>query len=237
MAKKNSPALPLLVAGGALVVASKKKKKKGRSSHWGVRVTKACEIQVVDPVLFERFVLGALYELRDIDPSLDAFQLTDAMFGEVAPECSPFPEAPENSSVVKFYFTLLRANSRNLIANKIVSPEEVSSHPRSGEFIDWYRTWLNPPSPEVPSAPDNQVAFSSDFSEYVIGPNWYEQTVKPFVAGVSDGASAYEDFINHLSVAVGKLIVPIHQLPADPPSVQDFIAKVQSAIEQAQQEA
>lgn len=241
MAKKNSAA-PLLIGGAALaVVASKNRRKKAkRSSHWGVRVTSDCAIEVVDPDLFQRFLIGSFYELTEADPNLDAFQLTDAMFGEVAWDCPIFPEPPKDRSAVDFYYTLLRSNVRNLVGVRELEPGQIAQNPRFAEFSEWYRHWRNPPSPEIPSYPKNQAAFSSDMSHYEIGPDWYGGTIKPFVhRQIQEGRGdmAFEDAIQHLSVAVGLMIVPIANLPAEAPSVGSFVAKLDEAVNQAKMEA
>jgi len=242
MAKKTSPVVPVLVGGAALaVVANKKKKKKkkgGKSSHWGVRVVKGCDIEVVDPDLFDRFLVGSFHELIDIDSTLDVFQLTDSMFGEVASGCGTFPEEPASNSSVDFYFMILKANTRALLTKGLATKAEISQNPRSREFIDWYMHWRNPPSSVVPSVPDNQVGFASDFSDYIIGPDWYSQTVLPFVRDrISEGEDLLVSFADRSAVAVGKVAMPIAQLPAGPETVIDFVDKLNAAIEQAKTEA
>lgn len=236
MAKKTSPVLPVLVGGAVLVVASKKKKKT-KSSHWGVRVVKGCDVEIVNDELFDRFIVGAFHELIDIDPDLDAFQLTDSMFGEVAPECGIFPEEPASDSAVDFYFLLLKANTRALLAKGLATKQEIAQHPRAQEFIEWYTYWRNPPSASVPAVPDNQVGFASDFSNYVIGPNWYAETVVPFVRSKPEDDDILTAFADERAVAVGKIAMPIAQLPIAYEAVEDFVDKLTAAIEQAKTEA
>ena len=239
MAKKTSPLVPVLVGGAALAVVSKKKKKKsGKSSHWGVRVVKGCDVEIVDPELFDRFLVGSFHELMEIDSTLDVFQLTDSMFGEVVPGCGIFPEEPASNSLVDFYFMLLKANTRALLTKGLATKSGISQNPRSKEFVDWYMYWRNPPSSAVPSVPDNQVGFASDFSDYIIGPNWYAETVLPFVRErISEGEDLLVSFADRSAVAVGKVAMPIAQLPAGPETVIDFVDKLTAAIEQAKTEA
>lgn len=238
---KSSPALPILVGGAAaMAMASKKKKKKRVVSHWGVRVTSSCDIEIVDSVMFDRFLIGAFFELIDIDSSLDVFQLTDAMYGEVAPDCSSFPEDPASPSAIDFYFLLLKFNSRGLLAKGLATKASLSTHERSPQFIEWYRYWRNPPSSEIPDVPKEQVGFASDFTDYIIGSKWYESTVKPFVAkkvAAGHGDVALADFARERAVAVGKTSVPISQLPEGPAVVGDFLGKLRAAVERAKSEA
>ena len=103
-------------------------------------------------------------------------------------------------------------------------------------FIDWYRTWRNYPSPEIPAAPPSEVAFSSDYSSYEIGPDWYKQTIIPFTKNAlkSDKIDTiFEDFIENHGVQVGQFVLPISDLPQDKPSVIDFLDKVEEAFDEA----
>ena len=86
-------ALPLIVgAGAAAILLSKKKSGKakgGVAGRWGVRVSSDCQtVDIVDPELFNQFLFGAFNELVETDPSLSLIQMTDALFGDVAPGCS-----------------------------------------------------------------------------------------------------------------------------------------------------
>lgn len=239
MAKKTSPLVPVLVGGAALAVVSKKKKKKRKSSHWGVRVVRGCDIEIVDDDLFARFVVGAFHELIEIDPNLDVFQLTDSMYGEVASDCATFPEEPASNSSVDFYMMLLKANTRHLMQKGLATKAEMAANPRTEEFVNWYMYWRNPSSPAVPPVPNNQVGFASDFSDYIIGPNWYSETVLPFVQSKKGelGVDMLMAFAEAKAVAVGKIAVPIVQLPAGPATVADFIDKLNEALERAYAEA
>jgi len=243
---KSSSALPLVVGGAALLVATsgkkKKKKSSGPRSRWGVLVSKDCQtVKVVNPRLFDQFLYGAYEELVSIDSSLTLIQITDALFGEVAPDCAGFPEQPESSETAELYAVIARAIGSYLVTDPRTKDSMGSLIDEATQisFIDWYRGWRNYPSPELPDKPSNQVAFSSDLSKYEIGPNWFEETIRPFVQRGQDEGwidSAYENFANNAGVVVGRFIMPIAELPQDDPVVQDFMMRLEEAIVKAQGE-
>lgn len=242
MANKSS-ALPIVAGGAALLLLSSSKKKKKKSSgprsRWGVSVSKDCNtVTVVNQDLFNQFLYGAYDELVSIDPSLTLIQITDALFGEVAPTCSGFPEQPESSEIAELYAVIARAVGSYLVTDSRTKDSIGSLIDEATEisFVDWYIGWRNYPSPEIPDKPSNQVAFSSDLSGYDIGPSWFEENVRPFVQnGQNEGwiDSAYEKFIDSAGVMVGRFIMPIKELPQDVPSVKDFLSKVEEAIQAA----
>lgn len=244
MAKKTS-ALPLVAGGAALLFLTsgkKKKKSSGKRSRWGVSVSKNCNtVRVVNQDLFDQFLYGAYEELVSIDSSLTLIQITDSLFGEVAPECSGFPEQPESSEIAELYAVIARAVGSYLVTDHRTKDSMGSLLDEATQisFVDWYRGWRNYPSPDIPDRPSNQVAFSSDMTDYDIGPNWFEETIRPFVQrGQGEGwlDSAYENFVGTAGVMVGRFVMPIEELPQDVPTVQDFLAKLEVAIQTASAE-
>jgi hypothetical protein len=243
---KNS-ALPIVAGGAAVLLLASGKKKRKRPSgkkrtRWGVRISSDCNtVEVVNQKLFNQFLYGAYDELISVDPSLTLIQVTDALFGEVAPDCSGFPEEPESAEIAELYAVLARAiasfmstdpRTKDSIGTLLDEATNVS-------FVDWYRWWRNYPSPDLPDAPSAQVAFSSDLSNYKIGENWFEEIVRPFVQEAYEAGrieSAYEDFVNNLGVQVGRFTMPISELPPDTPTVKDFLKKLQDAITAASAE-
>ncbi len=240
---KKSSALPLVAGGAALLMISsgKKKKKKasGHRSRWGVLVSKDCNsVEVVDSVMFQRFTYGAYDELVSIDPSLSLIQITDALFGEVAPECSGFPEEPESAEVAELYAVIARGVASYLATDPRTKDSMGSLVDEATQisFIDWYRGWRNYPSADLPNGPSGQVVFSSDMSNYKIGDSWFEDIVRPFVQHEQNEGRlefAFEDFVNELGVKVGQFAMPIKELPQDAPTVQDFMNKLEQAIDMA----
>ena len=235
---KTSTAPLLLGAGAVALMATKgKKKKKGKRGHWGIRVSKDCQlVEITNMSLFRDFLLGGYDELIGIDPDLDIFQVADAMFGEVAPNCAPFPEHPESAGVAELYRVIVKSVTGFMVANRDPQIAEMINNPRAKEFVEWYAYWRNPPSSDLPSVPDNEVAFATDFSRYEIGSDWYAGTVRPFVAALAQAGNAgdaYQSFIENRAVAVGRVIIPIAELPEDTATVQQFIAEVQNAVNQA----
>lgn len=240
MAKKS--ALPILAGGAAVLILSSKKNKKkdkSKSSRWGVAVSSDCEsVRVVDPRLFDQFLFGAYEELISVDSSLTLIQVTDALFGEVAPNCSGFPENPESSSIAELYAVIARAiasfmardpRTKDSMGTLIDEATRIS-------FTDWYRYWRNYPSSDIPEAPDAQVAFSSDFSQYQIGDRWFGEIIVPFVEESKENErldSAFEDFYGNFGVQVGQFTVPISELPSEMDSVKDFLSKLKEAIDKA----
>lgn len=239
MAKSAAPIL--LGAGAAALIASKKKKKKKKRGHWGVRVSKNCQlVEITNMALFRDFLLGGYKELIGIDPNLDIFQVTDAMFGEVAPNCAPFPEKPESIGVAELYRVIVKAVTQFMVADRNPKIMNMIENPRAQEFVQWFDHWRNPPSSEIPDAPSNEVAFASDFSQFRIGKQWYAQTVRPFVMALVQAGNAnqaYEQFINNRAVAIGRVLLPISALSADQPMVAQFLEQVHAAIDQALGEA
>ena len=238
---KMSPIVPVAAAGAALLLMSKKKRRPspGGTSRFGVHVSSDCQTVVVkDKDLFLQYLIGATKELIDIDQSLTAIQLTDALFGDLAPGCSGFPEEPESGAVVELYSTIARTVTRILAYDPRVqvSSEDFIDKTTAIAYNDWYKAWRNYPSAVVPGVPDGQVSFSSDLSSYEISPTWYENTVKPFVhEAVQQGAgdTAYESFVDQRGVLVGELVEPIAGLPEGNSVVEKFLDELESAIEHA----
>jgi len=238
---KASAAPILLGAGAVALAASKKKKKKRKRGHWGIRVSKDCQlVEITNMSLFRDFLLGGYKELTEIDPDLEIFQVADSMFGEVAPNCSPFPEHPESPGVAELYRVIVKAVTGLMVADRNPKILNMLENPRAKEFVKWFDYWRNPPSSEIPDAPANEVAFASDFSQFRIGKQWYAQTVRPFVMALVQAGNAnqvYEAFIQNRAVAVGRVILPISELPAENPMVAQFIEQVHAAVDQALGEA
>lgn len=234
-------AAPVLLGAGALaVLASSKKKKKGKRGHWGIYVSKDCQrVEITNQLLFRDFLLGGYKELIGIDPALDVFQVSDAMFGEVAPHCSPFPEHPESVGLVELYGIIVKAVTGFMTADRNPKVLQMLDDPRAKEFAQWYEHWKNPPDSTLPNTPSTEVGFSSDYSQYQIGKGWYDRTVVPFVhAMVQSGNTEqiYQAFIENRAVSVGRLILPIVDLPESQPMVVQFLEQVQAAVDQARAE-
>jgi hypothetical protein len=225
------------LAGGAVALAaSKKKKKKRKRGHWGIRISKDCQmVEVTNHLLFRDFLLGGYKELIEIDPDLDIFQVTDAMFGEVAPNCAPFPEEPESAGISELYNIIVKSVTGFMVADQNPKILNMIDNPRAKEFVAWYAYWRNPPNSELPEIPASEVGFASDFSQYRVGKQWYAETVRPFVMALVQAGNAknvYEEFIENRAVSVGRMILPISELP-DVPMVVQFLEQVRAAIEQA----
>lgn len=244
---KSSSALPLLAGGAALVFlgGKKKKKKKGISggkSRWGIQISSDCmEVNVVDVDLFHKFMFGAFNELVDADPSLSLIQMSDALFGDVAPNCSGFPEDPESDQVAELYAVIARNVGQFMVADPRVdlTMGGLIDEATKISFTDWYRAWRNYPSSDPTAAPQDQVSFATDMSNYTIGPEWYTKTVLPFVAAAGEAGraeSAFEDFANNRGVKVGQFVMPISGLPQDEPKVVEFLNVLQEAVARAQKE-
>jgi len=243
MAKKSS-ALPILAGGAALLLMSGKKKKKKSSnpSRWGVKISKDCQtVKIVDPDLFNQFLYGAYDELASVDSSLRLIQITDALYGEVAPHCAGFPEDPPSSEVAELYAVIARAVGSFMVMDprNDATMGAIIDEATQISFIDWYRDWRNYPTADVPDTLANQVAFSSDMSGYKIGPNWFEETVRPFVQAAHDEGqldTVLADFANNRGVLVGRFVMPIVELPQEEASTQGFIAELEAAIAKAHSE-
>jgi len=241
---KNS-ALPLVAGAGAVLLLSSKKKKKKRSgprARWGVRVSSDCKtVEVVDAGLFNQFMFGAYEELISVDSNLTLIQVSDALFGEVAPNCSGFPEDPESADVAELYAVIAR-NIAFFMARDHRTADSMGSlldEATNIAFVDWYRWWRNYPSSDIPEGPSAQVVFASDLSGYKIGPNWFEEVVRPFVQSAQENGRiemAFEDFVNNLGVIVGQFTKPIQELPQDKPAVQNFMNELQAAVTKASSE-
>lgn len=236
----KSPALPLLAGGAALLLlAGGKKKGSASRGRWGVFVSQDCqEVTITDPRLFEEFLAGGFNQLISIDDSLSVIQISDALFGDVAPNCAGFPEKPDSYLVAELYATIVRSVVRLMVIDPRVSisNEDMVDQATRIAFAEWYEEYSNYPSSEVPSTLDSQVAFSSDLSDYEIGPTWYEETVKPFVAEeikAGRGDSAYEGFVANRGVLVGRFVRPISELPEDKVAVEDFLDKLEASIDKA----
>lgn len=242
---KTGTALPVIAGGAALLMLSGRKKKKGTSlpassgSRWGIRIVDDCKgVEVTDPELFNKFMYGAFNELVETDPSLSLIQMTDALFGDVAPSCSGFPEEPESAEVAELYATIARHIGRFMIHDSRVdiNASKLVDEATKISFVDWYIRWRNYPSSDIPKAPENQVAFSSDMSTYQVGPKWYEETVVPFVASSGQEGrleTVFEDFVASRGVMVGRVVKPISELPQDSPIVNDFLDGLEEAINNA----
>lgn len=235
-------ALPLLAAGGAallFVSSGSKKGKKKKKGRWGVSISGKCKtITVYDADLLMDFLFNAYKELMEADPDLTVLQVTDALFGDIAPNCSGFPEKPESPAVVEFYTFIARHVAMFMVDDpaKDVTPKDMVDEATSIAFDDWYKQWRNYPSAEVQQAPSSQVAFSSDLSDYKIGSDWYTQNIKPFAEQAKAENrvdSAFEDYVENRGVLVGSFIQPISELPEGKDAVEDFLDKLDAALERA----
>ncbi len=243
MAKKSS-ALPLVAGGAALLLMSgkKKKKKSGNGSRWGVSISKDCQtIKIVNPELFDQFLYGGYDELASVDSSLRLIQITDALYGEIAPDCAGFPEDPPSSEIAELYAVIARAVGSFMVADprNDATMGAIIDEATQISFIDWYRGWRNYPTADVPDTLANQVAFSSDMSSYKVGSNWFEETVRPFVQAAHDEGrldAVLVDFANNRGVLVGKFVMPIAELPQEEASTKAFITELEAAIAKAQSE-
>lgn len=244
MTKKTS-ALPVLAGGAALLLLSQKKKgktQKSGGSRWGIRVSADCKkVEVVDSKLFNQFMFGAFNELVEIDPTLSLIQMTDALFGDVAPHCSGFPEDPGSAEVAELYAVIARHIGQFMVEDPRVEMNMGSLVDEATKiaFTDWYRAWRNYPSSEIHEAPSDQIAFPSDFSSLHIGKDWYRKTVIPFVEDAAKRGTldaAFEEFVSKFGVLVGQFVMPIAELPQDKESVIQFLDKLEEAIEEARQE-
>lgn len=237
--------LPILAAAAALAVVSDKKKKSrtsGGNVRWGVRVSPDCKtVDIVNPKLFNEFLYGAFDELVSVDPDLTLIQMTDALFGDVAPTCSGFPEEPESEHVAELYAVIARAMGQFMVTDDRVDLNAGGMIDQATKisFTDWYRNWRNYPSPELPDGPSDEVSFSSDFTTYVIGSNWYANTLFPFVQGAARNGqldSVYNDFVANRGVLVGQFIRPISELPDEADAVEHFLDALEEAVAQAKSE-
>lgn len=236
-------ALPILAAAGALaVVASSKKKKKGKKSgnvRWGIRVSANCtKVEAVDTNLFHKFMFGAFNELVEIDPSLTLIQMTDALFGDIAPNCSGFPEEPESADVAELYAVIARTIGQFMVHDPRVEMTmgKLIDDATKISFVDWYRAWRNYPSSEIPQAPADQISFSSDLSGFDFGPEWHSKTLLPWLHAAAEAnrlPSAYEDFVNSRGVLVGQFVIPIADLPQDNDTVIEFLDELDKAFAEA----
>jgi len=242
-----------IVAGGIAIAAASSRKKKTRgaggpssipgSVRRGVRVSDDCSsVDIVNRGVFDNFTYGAYEELMAVDPSYSVFQITDALFGEVAPDCSAFPEEPESADVAELYAVIARMVALYMSQDPRVEGKvgDRISEAQAVGFTDWYRSWRNYPSSDVPQAPSTVVSFSSDYSNYKIGEDWYAQILVPFVANAKDQGrldSAFEDFLNTYMVAFGVDRVPMSELPLDNPTVQDFMRMLEASIKSASVES
>jgi len=241
----KSSALPLLVGGAAaLALASgKKKKKKKKSSggggkiRWGVRVTSDCQDVIIEnDELFSDFILAGYQELHGIDPDLDVIEISTALFGEVAPDCSPFPEEPESGAIAELFAFVMRRVAFYMVADGRQQNIDLVEDSMGIAFNDWYTQWRNYPSSDIYDFPPSQVGFANDFSKYKIGPQWYSKTIKPFVAtAVQQGraGTAFEDYVANNRVLVGEFEKDIASLPQDQPVVDDYLDEVEEAIDRA----
>jgi len=242
---KNT-ALPLLAGGAALLILSGKKPKKRKGSgskiRWGVRISSKCKSIIVENAeLFEDFMYGAYNELIEADPDLTVLQITDALFGDIAPQCSGFPEKPESVAVVEFYSFMARTVARFMLDDPRVKvgASDMIDEATHIAFSDWYKQWRQYPSSDVPETPSDQVSFSSDFSDYKIGSDWYSENIKPFTASMiaaGAGENVFEEYTSSHGVLVGNLITPIEELPQEEEAVDDFLDKLEESIDRALQE-
>ncbi len=241
---KNSSALPIIAGGAALLLVSgkKKRKKSGNPSRWGVSISKDCQtVKIVDPKLFDQFLFGAYDELAAIDSSLRLIQITDSLYGEIAPDCAGFPEDPQSSEIAELYAVIARAVGSFMVMDprNDATMGAIIDEATQISFIDWYRAWRNYPTSDVPDILANQVAFASDMSSYIVGPNWFEETVRPFVQAAHDESrldTVVVDFANNRGVLVGKFVMPIVELPPDEASVNAFMAELDAAMQKATSE-
>lgn len=241
----NSKALPILLGGAAVYAVAKSSKRKHSTSNrsrWGISISRDCsKVEVSDPKMFHQFINGGYDELISVDSSLSPLQISDAMFREVAPECSPFPEDPESVAVVELYAAIVRKVAVLMIMDDRIDSGAVKIYEdlTDNSFMDWYSAWKDYPTSHIESPPDKEVSFASDLSGYTIGENWFEGRVRPFVQDSYDEErldTVLSDFMENRGVMVGQRIMPISDLPDDQEVVQRFIEELSAAIEKAKSE-
>lgn len=243
---KKSASIPVLAGGAALLLMANSKKKPSKRSkvgkvRWGVRVSPDCQsAEIVDSVEFNAFIFGGSRELSEIDPTLTLIQISDALFGEVAPGCRGFPEDPNSSDIADLYMTIVQAVGPYLVDgdHAATSLDELADEVVDVNLIDWYNRWRNYPTSTVPEAPPSEVAFSGDLTRYIIGKDWYSKTLVPFVANaLKEGISDIADlFLENRGVLVGKDVIPASELPEDKGAVSKFFDYVEESVARAELE-
>lgn len=243
---KNSATIPVLAGGAALLLMSGGKKKKRQaksgSTRWGVKVSADCQtVKFVNNIEFNKFIFGASRQLAEMDPNLTLIQISDALFGEVAPDCRGFPEDPNSSDIADLYIKIVQTVAPYLVdhmGHAAESLDELADEVTDVNLIDWYNRWRNYPASTVPEAPSSEVAFSGDLTRYIIGKDWYQKTLVPFVAkALNEGFSDITDlFLENRGVLVGKGVIPASELPEDKGVVSKFFDYVEESVARAELE-
>lgn len=232
-------AAPLLIGVGALALLASGKKKKapskpGRTRH-GVFVADDCSmVEIRSQEKLRNFLNGAYRELRETDPDLDWFQLTDALFGDIAPDCGGFPEDPQSADVAEFYAFVLRTVAYKLIGDKLGNIIDIITDDRVGEFGNWYKEYVGGLLSDLPEGiPEDQVGFSPDYTKFYVGPKWESRTLIPGLKNLisSGNENPVEMFMRTHNVALGRNFVRFIDLPPQEPNVQTVYNQIQTAYQ------
>jgi hypothetical protein len=233
-------AAPILLGVGALALLASGKKKApsrpGRTRH-GVFVSDDCsELEIRDQEKLRNFINGAYRELRDSDPELDWFDLTDALFGDIAPDCEGYPDDPQSADVAEFYAFILRSVAYKLIGDKLGNILDIITDDRVGDFGKWYKAYGGGLMSDLPKdIPDDQVGFSPDYTKSYVGPKWESKTLIPYMKNLVQAGSdkPVEMFMRTHNVALGRNFVRFIDLPEQEPNVQALFEQIHAAFNTA----
>jgi hypothetical protein len=231
-------AAPLLLGLGALALMAGKKKTGGVSgrTRQGVFVSTDCtQVEIRNQERLRNFINGAYRELREADPDLDWFELTDALFGDIAPDCGGYPEDPYSADVADFYAFMLRTVAYKLVEDNPANLVEIFTEDRIADFGSWYKIYAGGPPGDLPeNIPLDQVGFSPDFTQVYIGPQWESKTVIPYLqekVKAGEAEEAIEMFMRDHNAAIGRQFVRFFDLPKQEPNVQTLHQKIQDAFD------
>lgn len=246
MAGKST--LPLLLAGGAAVAVLAGQKKPSGGGRGGIKVSKACEIDVLDEQVLHNVKAKAFQEFKKSGKAFTPFDLADYQMKKLAPKCPHFPKDAVTYSSFAFYTSLVSYATLAMLRNNLITFEELKNLPQAADYGAWLnknRNRLLPPMDELPEIKSNQVGFSADLSDYVIGPSWKIKVFEPFLlkevqqgrlataddspqAVAETAEQAVDRFIQTHTARVDVLEgVPIHFIAdEDTPAVNDFIKKM-----------
>lgn len=231
-------AAPLLLGAGALALFAAQKKG-GTKARFGLRVNGKCQVELIDDDKYKAFLRGGYLEEIEDNPGYGPFELADALFADVAPNCHHFPEQPESMDIYRLYMNILGHVSSFLVDDGRLEPGQVLELREDSEFAKWSEHNLETLGAKWGALPENQVGFAKDHSEYRVGEDWEEETLAPFVLqGKEEGLDnqeIYDAFVAKKNVMVGEhKFVRISDLPQNEPAVQEFQEWIIKGIEAAE---
>ncbi len=220
MAKKINM-LPLLaIAGGAALLLAKKSKvtaKLPSSGDHGVYVDAGCpNLKIGDEEMFESFITSHYEAMRDGGVT-DPFEIANAIFEEIAPDCPYYPNDMEGAGSIDIYSRLVAMASTSLWRDDVITMDDLKGHPNATD----YTAWLNEHKARYELPGGNDVYIVGDGEGIIISQGWAQNVLFPFISksyaegsfiGKLPPVITYEFMASHDAILEDNTKIPLSDL-------------------------